>query len=94
MKTILQIYLQSDHQEIVEKPGKPHLFVVNVDFPKFEFTELQSRVRTIREVIEREKPAHCDYDWNLRIPTIQINVRSTIGVDTILGTEPNWVFKE
>ena len=38
--------------------------------------------------IDQEKPAHTAYDIEFEHSTMQIGVRSTIGVDTLLGQLP------
>lgn len=94
IRTVLEIYLGAAVQEIKEDPDTPHLFIVTVLFPKFEPRELARRTREIKDVINREKPAHTDFVWNVMSPTMQINFHSTVGVDTILGTAPNPDFSD
>jgi hypothetical protein len=55
---------------------------------------LARKTRDIKKVIDKEKPAHTDFVWNVLSPTMQINFHSTIGVDTILGTTPNPDFND
>lgn len=40
----------------------------------------------IRAIIDQEKPAHTIYKLTFKSPTIIVGVRSTVGVNTILGT--------
>jgi phage tail-like protein len=40
----------------------------------------------VRAIIDQEKPAHTVYNLRFNSPTIIVGVRSTVGVDTILGT--------
>jgi len=94
LNTILGIYLGSAVQSIKKDPEMPHVFIVTVNFPEFKPAELTRRIRTISDVIDREKPVHTDYKWNVLSPTMQLNFHSTIGVDTILGTTPNQDFKD
>lgn len=89
ISTILKIYLGSAVKEIKDDPDEAHRFIVTVNFPRFEPAELARRTRDIKQVIDKEKPAHTDFIWNVLSPTMQINFHSTIGVDTILGTTPN-----
>ena len=38
-------------------------------------------------IIDQEKPAHTFYAFRFRdVPTMQIGVHSTVGVDTVLGS--------
>jgi len=94
LDTILRIYLDRLYNKITEDTTTPHVFVITVNFPEFKPAELTRRIRTIGEVVEREKPVHTDYLWEVLSPTMQINFHSTIGVDTILGTTPNPDFKK
>ena len=91
---ILDIYLGKTVQAIENDSTRPHTFIVTVNFPEFAPAKMAQRTRAIRNVIDREKPAHTDYVWNVLHPTMQINFRSTIGVDTILGTTPNSDFNK
>ncbi len=50
--------------------------------------ELNREEAIARALIEREKPAHTTYTLHTITPTLQIRVRSTVGVDTLLGTAP------
>jgi phage tail-like protein len=38
----------------------------------------------VHALIEAEKPAHTDYELEIHYPTMQIGLRSTLGVDTLL----------
>ncbi len=47
-----------------------------------------ARYRTIAtEIIEAEKPAHCFYRLNIISVSLQINVTSRVGIDTLLASE-------
>ena len=67
--------------------GPPHFFQVTISLarPSPEFLERQLRIA--RDLINLEKPAHTYYKLNSTFPTIQIGCSSTIGIDTIIGTE-------
>jgi len=41
----------------------------------------------VRALIDLEKPAHTDYELELRYPTMQLGVHSTVGLDTLLTPE-------
>lgn len=70
--------------------GTPHYFEVTINIPKGLDSSLQSRqIEIARALIDLEKPAHTYYKLNANIlDTIQISIKSTIGVDTVLGTPP------
>jgi phage tail-like protein len=44
--------------------------------------------RMIRRVLNREKPAHTQYELCLVEPRLRVGVQSTVGVDTIVGAYP------
>jgi phage tail-like protein len=70
--------------------GAPHYFEVTINIPKGLDPKLQLRqIEIARALIELEKPAHTYYKLNSNVlDTIQIGRKSTIGVDTVLGTPP------
>jgi phage tail-like protein len=41
----------------------------------------------VQALIDLEKPAHTDYELELRYPTMQLGVHSTVGLDTLLTPE-------
>jgi phage tail-like protein len=65
--------------------GAPHFFRVLLRVPTADL----ERIRWYREVadsiIDMEKPAHTRYALDVETPTLQIGVRSRIGVDTLLS---------
>jgi len=67
--------------------GPPHFFQVKISLarPSPEFLERQLQIA--RDLINLEKPAHTYYKLISTFPTIQIECSSTIGIDTIIGTE-------
>lgn len=65
----------------------PHFFHVSVTMPPDPAT-LQRQHQIATALIDLQKPAHTDYDLEILHDTIQIGVRSTIGVDTLLGKPP------
>ena len=68
----------------------PHYFTVTINLPTDLTEEERGRqIEITRAVIDLEKPAHTAYDLSFRgIPTLQVGVRSTVGVDTLLGDIP------
>jgi phage tail-like protein len=67
--------------------GAPHLFTVRVDFDRIGPRSLDLRPRAVVDIVDREKPAHTYYELELLIPTLQVGVRSRVGVDTVLGNK-------
>ncbi|PPT06353.1 NHL repeat domain protein [Geitlerinema sp. FC II] len=63
----------------------PHYFLVEVFFKLSDVSVLEEKKQIVRQIIDREKPAHTYYDLVPKIPKLQIGVRSTVGVDTLLG---------
>jgi phage tail-like protein len=66
--------------------GPPHFFRVIARFPSRD--EADEMELVLREIIDREKPAHTYYRLELETPVLQVAVTSTVGVDTVLGPEP------
>jgi phage tail-like protein len=84
---LLTIFIGStpDIQESTD-PKNPHFFHVTMNLPRAD-AQRQLRQSTIANaLINLEKPAHTSYDLELKFPTMQIGVTSTIGKDTLLGT--------
>ncbi len=66
--------------------GPAHYFRVHVRLRADSDKELLNRREIIRDIIDAEKPAHTWYDLSIEAPTIEVGKRSTVGVDTFLGT--------
>jgi phage tail-like protein len=67
--------------------GPPHYFLVKIILPGLDDLDFSRKEQIARAIIEQEKPAHTYYDLHLQFPpTMQIGVRSTVGVDTLLST--------
>lgn len=63
----------------------PFHFIVRIILTNPVFVDLNRREQIARAIIEQEKPAHTTYDLIVDYPTMQIDVFSTIGKDTLLG---------
>jgi hypothetical protein len=63
----------------------PHYFLVEVFFKPSDAAIFDQKQQIVRRIIDREKPAHTYYDLVPQFPQFQIGVRSTVGVDTLLG---------
>jgi phage tail-like protein len=73
----------------VEKQYGPHSFVVKVFFDASTAEEIQRREQIVRALIEMEKPAHTRYELVAEYSvSLQIEVHSTLGVDTLIGIYP------
>ena len=68
--------------------GAPHFFHVTVTMPNPDAATLQRQRQIAMALIDLQKPAHTDYELAIQFTTLQIGVRSTIGVDTLLGNIP------
>jgi phage tail-like protein len=69
--------------------GPPHYFLVKIILPGLGDLDFARKEQIARAIIDQEKPAHTYYDLQVEFPpTMQIGVRSTVGVDTLLGTLP------
>jgi phage tail-like protein len=87
LRELLTIFTRGGVPTITEDPTKPHYFHVTMRLPR-DVPEVQLRQSAIAHaLIDLEKPAHTYYDLELLFPTMQIGVTSTIGVDTLLGTD-------
>jgi phage tail-like protein len=87
LQELLTIFTRGGVPTITEDPARPHYFHVTMRLPSAA-PEVQLRQSAIAHaLIDLEKPAHTYYDLELLFPTMQIGVTSTIGVDTLLGTD-------
>jgi len=66
----------------------PHFFHVSVTMPNPDPDTLKRQNQIATALIELQKPAHTDYELEIVFRTMQIGVRSTIGVNTLLGSVP------
>jgi phage tail-like protein len=88
LQELLSIFTRGGLATIEEDPAKPHYFRVTMRLPKDDAPDMQVRQSAISHaLIDLEKPAHTYYDLLLLFPTMQIGKTSTIGVDTLLGTD-------
>jgi phage tail-like protein len=68
--------------------GAPHFFLVSVILPEPDLQLKFRREKTVRAIIDLEKPAHTFYQLKTIVPTLQIGKFSTIDKDTLLGDIP------
>lgn len=64
----------------------PHRFKVRITLPETDVESLNRQMQIARALIDLQKPAHTTYELEIVHDTMQIGVRSTIGVDTLLGS--------
>lgn len=87
LQQLLAIFTYGAVSTITEDPQRPHYFHVTMRLP-WDTPEEQLRQSAIAHaLIDLAKPAHTYYELELLFPTMQIGVTSTIGVDTLLGTD-------
>jgi phage tail-like protein len=67
--------------------GRPFYFVVRLKLPIADPTLLDHQRKLVQAIVDQEKPAHTYYELDISAPTMQIGKASTVGVDTLLGTE-------
>ena len=66
----------------------PHRFRVRATMPQAAPALKQRQIQIANALIELQKPAHTTYELFIGSNTLRIGVRSTIGRDTLVGTEP------
>lgn len=67
--------------------GTPHHFRIRASIATPDPDVLEATRERIAAIVDAEKPAHTSYDLVIDAPEMQIGVRSTIGVDTMLGSD-------
>lgn len=83
---LLRIFTRGGELTITEGP-QPHYFTVTMSLPPNSAFEQLRQSAIAHALVELEKPAHTHYYLDLQYPTMQIGVTSTIGVDTLIGTD-------
>jgi phage tail-like protein len=66
---------------------QPFYFVVRLKLAIADPALLDRQRKLIEAIIDQEKPAHTYYRLDISVPTMQIGTTSTVGVDTLLGTQ-------
>ncbi len=88
LRELLTIFTRGGVPTIEEDPAQPYYFKVTMRLPPQDSPDVQLHQSAIAHaLIDLEKPAHTYYDLVLLFPTMQIGKTSTIGVDTLLGTD-------
>jgi phage tail-like protein len=65
--------------------SRPCFFSVHVLIPAHSRSILESKVKTIRKVIEKEKPFYDNYILNIEVPSMRVGVYARVGRETLLG---------
>ncbi|XHX78797.1 MAG: hypothetical protein RBJ76_02370 [Stenomitos frigidus ULC029] len=68
--------------------GVPHYFHLTVSMGSSTPADLERQRVIIRALVDLQKPAHTYYDLAILTDTLKIGTRSTIGVNTLLGSIP------
>jgi len=63
----------------------PYCFIVNMILTVPDPALLYKKKKAVTDIIETEKPVHTNYVLNITVPTMQIEVCSTVEVDTLIG---------
>lgn len=69
--------------------GAPHFFHVLLRLPNPDPASLKRSEALVRAILDVEKPAHTRYALTVVTPSMQVGVRSRIGVDTLLSPAPD-----
>jgi len=65
--------------------GTPFFFHVQVQLSKADESVINEKREVAKAIVELQKPAHTYFTLEVKAPTFQINVHSTVGEDTLLG---------
>ncbi len=65
--------------------GAPFFFQVRVLLPSPDPALIKTQREVAHAIVDLQKPAHTYYSLTVETPTFQIDVHSTVGVDTLLG---------
>ncbi len=65
--------------------GLPYYFQIYMELAVPDRILLEKKRQAINDIINQEKPAHTYYTLIIQVPTMQIAVHSTVGLDTMLG---------
>jgi phage tail-like protein len=72
-------------EDTIPGGGAPFFFMLKVILPEPDIELKAKKEATVRAIIDLEKPAHTYYELEVIIPTMQIGIHSTIGLDMLLG---------
>jgi phage tail-like protein len=83
----LQVGMSAVGEDTTLGYRQPHYFFVRMHIGKPDPVDIERKKQIAVEIIQQEKPAHTYFDYEFVIPTLQIGVQSTIGVDTLLSQQ-------
>jgi len=76
------------------------VFIVDIILAVPDPKAIQSMKKTVKDIIDKEKPVHTYSRININVPTMRIGYFSTVGIDTLLwdknykGGMNLWLLKE
>ncbi len=62
----------------------PYVFIVDIILAVPEPKAIQSMQKTVKDIIDKEKPVYTYYRINITVPTMRIGYFSHVGIDTLL----------
>jgi phage tail-like protein len=65
--------------------GAPFFFRVHVLLPSPDPEQIKAQRDMAHAIVDLQKPAHTYYTLSVETPIFQVDVHSTVGVDTLLG---------
>lgn len=65
--------------------GPPFFFRVHVLLPSPQPEEIKAQRTVAHAIVDLQKPAHTYYALTVETPVFQIDVHSTVGIDTLVG---------
>jgi phage tail-like protein len=68
--------------------GPPHFFRVRMVAQGLSVQQMEVQRQLAYQVVELAKPVHTGYAFETDSPQMQIDVHSTVGIDTVLGPAP------
>ncbi len=86
--------MQVDQFQLRDRPGpddpvlngyQPYGFTVKVTLHTNDAHVVQHQIDVLRQVLDQEKPAHATYTLLLETPTLALDQKDEIGVNTYLG---------
>ncbi len=72
---------------IIGEGMKPYFFTVKVNLTATTPSEIKRKTKSIKAIIDMEKPVHTSYALSITVPTLRIGHRdgSTVGLNTLIG---------
>jgi phage tail-like protein len=89
MTGAFQVGVSQIGRDTILNGGAPHFFHVQLRLPNPDPDTLRRSEALVRAILDVEKPAHTRYTLTVETPSMQVGVRSRIGVDTLLSPPPS-----